>query len=388
MLSAQAKIKYTCEPCPSRRLLPRSPTRERISGAIVVDMRNQVAQELCAFEPRDGCGYCRRALGAEVRIECAECTPRLLLCVDCLRAGVSIHTRGHTPAHKYRVIDVGSDALLEVGWRGTDELRLLEGVQLYGFGNWMDIAEHVGGGRSREAVERHYRRCYLEPPEEEFRYQGWMPLRQEFDVEWEDEAEALVSEIEFVPGELEAVEAGVAREKMQKLHTYNATLDGRQWRHELVVARDLLDDVHEQIEIERIAPVAEVAARARLRPLARFHSAAQHEELVQSVLKQQGMALDLRHLQAAAAKGITSLREARPLAELCERLALPRHLLPRAKRQLVLAALAGGGLARREAAAVLRPEVDTARAAMLWDYCVGAGWVQPPAAEAGESGAA
>ena len=48
---------------------------------------------------------------------------------------------------------------------------------------------------------------------------------------------------------------------MQKLHTYNATLDGRQWRHELVVARDLLDDVHEQIEIERIAPVAEVAAR-------------------------------------------------------------------------------------------------------------------------------
>ena len=100
---------------------------------------------------------------------------------------------------------------------------------------------------------------------------------------------------------------------MQKLHTYNATLDGRQWRHELVVARDLLDDVHEQIEIERIAPVAEVAARARLRPLARFHSAAQHEELVQSVLKQQGMALDLRHLQAAAAKGITSLREARPL---------------------------------------------------------------------------
>ena len=37
-----------------------------------------------------------------------------------------------------------------------------------------------------------------------------MPLRQEFDVEWEDEAEALVSEIEFVPGELEAVEAGVA----------------------------------------------------------------------------------------------------------------------------------------------------------------------------------
>ena len=79
------------------------------------------------------------------------------------------------------------------------------------------------------------------------------------------------------------------------------------------MARDLLDDVHEQIEIERIAPVAEVAARARLRPLARFHSAAQHEELVQSVLKQQGMALDLRHLQAAAAKGITSLREARPL---------------------------------------------------------------------------
>jgi len=36
---------------PSRRL---SQPHPRTSGAIVVDMRNQVAQELCAFEPRDG----------------------------------------------------------------------------------------------------------------------------------------------------------------------------------------------------------------------------------------------------------------------------------------------------------------------------------------------
>jgi len=122
------------------------------------------AAKLIAKEPRDGCGYCRRALGADVRIECAVCAPRLLLCVECFHAGVSIHTRGHTAGHAYRVIDVGREALLEVGWRAGDELKLLEAMQLYGFGNWADIATHVGGGRTRQEVEAHYRRCYLESP--------------------------------------------------------------------------------------------------------------------------------------------------------------------------------------------------------------------------------
>lgn len=237
------------------------------------------ATKLIAREPRDGCGYCRRTLSADVRIECSVCTPRLLLCVECFHAGVVIHTRGHTSEHGYRVIDVGREALLEVGWLAGDELKLLEAMQLYGFGNWADIASHVGGGRTRAEVESHYRRCYLEspnfpepnferlghtpgkrmkleaaaappsahmlkaedaarasaaaalaaaggqafvpgpnpaevaarPPEAEYAYAGWMPLRGEFDTEWEDDAEVQVSQKQTPKTKPKAGEGGGSR---------------------------------------------------------------------------------------------------------------------------------------------------------------------------------
>lgn len=36
------------------------------------------------------------------------------------------------------------------------ELLLIDACQIYGLGNWADVAEHVGNGRTKEEVERHY----------------------------------------------------------------------------------------------------------------------------------------------------------------------------------------------------------------------------------------
>lgn len=41
------------------------------------------------------------------------------------------------------------------------ELLLLTGISTNGIGNWKKIAEHVGT-RSKEEVEEHYRRVYVE----------------------------------------------------------------------------------------------------------------------------------------------------------------------------------------------------------------------------------
>jgi len=45
-------------------------------------------------------------------------------------------------------------------WTAQEELLLLEGIQKFGFGNWQDIAEHLGTKTAIE-IESHYENIYL-----------------------------------------------------------------------------------------------------------------------------------------------------------------------------------------------------------------------------------
>ena len=45
--------------------------------------------------------------------------------------------------------------------RRTRELLLIDACQLYGLGNWADIAEHIGSFRTKEEVEEHYINTYV-----------------------------------------------------------------------------------------------------------------------------------------------------------------------------------------------------------------------------------
>ena len=46
--------------------------------------------------------------------------------------------------------------LFDKHWSAREELQLLEGLEKYGFGNWGDIAKHIGKGKSREECKRHF----------------------------------------------------------------------------------------------------------------------------------------------------------------------------------------------------------------------------------------
>lgn len=41
------------------------------------------------------------------------------------------------------------------------ELLLIDACQTYGLGNWGDIADRVGSGRTKEEVAQHYIETYL-----------------------------------------------------------------------------------------------------------------------------------------------------------------------------------------------------------------------------------
>jgi len=125
-------------------------------------------------------------------------------------------------------------------WTADEELLMLEGIELYGFGNWVDIADHVST-KSADRCRWNYINWYLnretgvhlprklddattarlrkeideQETSEKVKEQrttqkkndakgashgdlaGYMPLRQEFDVEYDNEAELIFAEMEF-----------------------------------------------------------------------------------------------------------------------------------------------------------------------------------------------
>jgi len=53
--------------------------------------------------------------------------------------------------------------LLADDWTCEEELLLFEGLERYGFGNWNDIADHIGNpSKTKEDVENHYEECHLD----------------------------------------------------------------------------------------------------------------------------------------------------------------------------------------------------------------------------------
>jgi len=153
----------------------------------------------------------------------------------------------HKANHDYRIISSHSFPIFNQLWGADEELLLIEGSEMYGLGNWSDIAEHVGG-RTKEECQKHYEETYLNLTQDEsiewplpkidrdfsptdldtfqslkktrlellqskplplpppkplasaptcHEIGGYMPARLEFEHEFENEAEVLIKDLEF-----------------------------------------------------------------------------------------------------------------------------------------------------------------------------------------------
>jgi transcriptional adapter 2-alpha len=171
-------------------------------------------------------------------------------------------------------------------WKASEELLLLEGIEMYGLGNWVDIAEHVGT-KNGAACEQHYFSSYIDTAGEEAEdgrdYEegeeaeggggsaggagrrgragpsvpvdaalgsGWMPKRRELETEYDNDAEFLLADLQFFPpdpcpppdGYSGPLDSPALRElKVQMLHFYNSRLDVRYAMRNFVADNDLLD---------------------------------------------------------------------------------------------------------------------------------------------------
>lgn len=237
-----------------------------------------------AFGPQ--CSHCKRYLISDpAHIACAEpvCNG-LVTCIDCFRVGAA-DEQPHVPSHPYRVIDHINTPIYDAGWSADDELRLLESLCSHGPHHWREVANFVG--KTPRQCELHYQRVYVTspsaplptllsynetgalapaqlpfdhptPPDSgngsddedldqafvpdpgsgaQTTLDGYMPLRADLDVEYDDNAEQLVANLSIT----DADNSEEKDLKIRLLQLYDKRLQRRESFKQALFDRNFLD---------------------------------------------------------------------------------------------------------------------------------------------------
>ena len=118
---------------------------------------NDIQTAIEDFGQRCHCDVCAKDITHLIIFKCAEC-PDFDLCLPCFSAGAE--QKDHKKDHPYRVIDVLDFPIFEDGWGADEELLLVEGLEMFGIGNWEHIAEHIGT-KNKLQCEEHYEKIYI-----------------------------------------------------------------------------------------------------------------------------------------------------------------------------------------------------------------------------------
>ncbi|KAF3422385.1 hypothetical protein E2986_07872 [Frieseomelitta varia] len=105
------------------------------------------------------CTYCQEDISG-LRVRCVEC-PDFDLCLQCFSAGAEIGP--HKNDHSYQFMDSGTISIFNGrgNWTAREQLRLLDAIEQFGFGNWEDISKHIETRTPEEAKEEYIAR-YLD----------------------------------------------------------------------------------------------------------------------------------------------------------------------------------------------------------------------------------
>ena len=97
------------------------------------------------------CAFCKRSdePGSTVRIRCA--VSGVDLCIGCFTSGAESEQRKKDAP--YYISDAWNGPLFDAAWSARDELALLDGIEKYGLGNWKEISERVGNGKTERKCE-------------------------------------------------------------------------------------------------------------------------------------------------------------------------------------------------------------------------------------------
>ncbi|KAK7602967.1 hypothetical protein V9T40_002966 [Parthenolecanium corni] len=292
---------------------------------------------------KHSCTYCQEEISG-LRVKCAECTD-FVLCLQCFSNGAEIGP--HKNNHPYQFMNAGTLAVVsKSGWTASEELSLLDAIENFGYGNWEDIANHIETRTPEEAKEEYVNR-FLEgsigrvmwepaysfrphltdltipddgplgpaamaklPPlditAEEATSLGYMPQRDDFDKEYDNTAELLVSSLSINPNEDDELDIAL---KLSQVDMYMNSLRERTRRKRVVKDYQL---VSQFFAARKERPTKKKLTREqkefedKLRCLCQFMTASEHESLLNSLHREHDLRRRVKELVRFRNNGITT----------------------------------------------------------------------------------
>nr|BAN21213.1 unkown protein [Riptortus pedestris] len=289
------------------------------------------------------CTYCLDDI-VGIRVKCVECKD-FDLCLQCFSAGAEIGP--HKNDHSYQFVDPGAVEIFRSKnkWTAREELQLLNGIEQYGFGNWEEISEHIKT-RTAEEVKEEYMFRYVEgsigrctwlpayerraklkdlgtdlpveessswvPPldvtPEQATQLGYMPQRGDFEREYQNEAESLVSRLNTSTADEDELDVAL---KLVHVDMYMDRLRERSRIKKVVRDYQLISkffaDRKDRHTRRRSSQEQEV--EEKLKCFCTFHSVEHHESLVRSMQRQRELEQRLSELLRYRRAGLTRMEE-------------------------------------------------------------------------------
>nr|CAG4641657.1 EOG090X058A [Eurycercus lamellatus] len=338
------------------------------------------------------CGYCQdEILGIHIR--CTVCVD-YELCLQCFSLGCEIGP--HKPTHGYKLIDPGTFSIFpdqsqsvyqreeECSWIAREDYQLLDAIEQFGYGNWEDVAKHIETRDSEKSKEHYCQRFVtgvigkstwlalpngllasgesrlmaidhtcpdnapLSPsitsrlpplaiqPEETLEL-GYMPQRDDFEREHDNEAEAIVSHLAMNHDD-EDIDLAL---KLAQVDMYTRRLRERARRKR--VARDfqLVSQYFNAIKKDKDKPTTAAKKREsqkeklafsfgfhdfnllthlhlhvlsreiqeKFRSFSQFHTATEHEQFLRNMTKERALRIRIRELIKYRRNGLTRQEE-------------------------------------------------------------------------------
>lgn len=290
------------------------------------------------------CNYCQNEISG-FRVHCNDCSD-FDLCLQCFSLGAEIG--GHKRSHEYKLTSdyVVSAFDVDQPWTLAEETMLLDAVEQYGFGNWEDVANHVEK-RTAEDCEDHYITFFVSgsigkvtirpdaadaikdhtcpnggplspsitepitpielslPEQQEL---GYMPLRDDFEREHDNDAEVLISSL---ANNYDDEDIDIAM-KLAQVERYRTRLKERERRKRIARGYNLIQSATTIGKQKFQTPKKRIHKEERefqdkMKVFAQFHTLPDHEAFLENIQKEKDLKERIQELMKYRRHGITKL---------------------------------------------------------------------------------
>ncbi|KAL9898026.1 transcriptional adapter 2B isoform 1-T1 [Glossina fuscipes fuscipes] len=285
-----------------------------------------------------------------IRVHCPECD-NFDLCLQCFAAGAEIGA--HQNNHPYQFMDTGTTILSvfrgKGAWTAREEIRLLDAIEQYGFGNWEDISKHIETKSAEDAKEEYVNKFVngtigrhtwtpaqsqrptlvdhtsedagplgaaalqrlppLDITTEEATQLGYMPNRDSFEREYDPTAEQLISTLSLNADDTEADYLL----KLAHVDLYTRRLRERVRRKRLVRDYQLVSNFFRNRNYSQYPSMTreQKEFRDRFRVFSQFYTANEYERLLGSLEREKELRIRLSELCRYRYNGLTKITECR-----------------------------------------------------------------------------